>query len=270
MTSNWPVDTIQSIDYFANWLTAANQQRQLVYRGQANSCWHLQPSLDRNVPETDCFKDRVPKEKEYIEYFCSQARRFLGQFEQLYLNTPDDRVLRMTLMQHYGAPTRLLDWTNSGAIAAYFACIEKDHLDGTIWWINAVEVAAWLHPRWEGWGYKRRRDGQINLNPRIDHPTAPEFVSMTHLPDPFERAKAQRGLFTFGSQPGLAHDDQLKKQLKHGSYGRVVIPAELKCEVIQYLERKGIHAKSLQHAGADQVGLQMAWDRKQNSQEANK
>lgn len=272
MTSNWPVDTILSIHHFEKWLTFANQQRQLVYRGQANSCWHLQPSLDRDVPETDCFKDRVPKEKEYIESFCDQARRYLVDPELGYLKDPAHRVLRMTLMQHYGAPTRLLDWSQSSAIAAYFACVDKRHLDGTIWWVNGKGVEDWLTRNWDNLGYKRRPypTSQINLNDRIDDPTVPPFVSMTHLPAPFDRAKVQHGLFTFGSQPGLAHDDQLKKQLKHGSYGRAVIPAELKCDVIQCLELLGIHAKSLQHAGADQVGLQMAWDRKQNSQKANK
>lgn len=262
MTSNWPVDTILSIHHFEKWLTFANQQRQLVYRGQANSCWHLQPSLDRDVPETDCFKDRVPKEKEYIEDFCNQARPFLDQLERDYLVNPFDRVLRMTVMQHYGAPTRLLDWTRSAAIAAYFASVDERHLDGTIWWINDAEVAAWLHCRWKGWGYPRRKgDGQIVVDYRIDDPTVPPFVSMTHLPGPFGRVKAQCGLFTFGSQPGLAHDDQLQKQLKVGSYGRVVIPAKLKCEVVQCLERLKIDAKSLQHAGADRVALRMAWDR---------
>lgn len=106
-----------------------------------------------------------------------------------YLIHPD-RVVCMTLMQHYGAPTRLLDWSQSGAIAAYFACVDKRHLDGTIWWINEREVADWLTPRWEGWGYPRRKgDCQIVLDHRIDCPTAPPFVSMARLPVRFERAE---------------------------------------------------------------------------------
>ena len=91
--------------------------------------------------------------------------------------------------------------------------------------------------------------------------TVPPFVSMTLLRGPFDRVQAQRGFFTFGSQPGLAHDVQLEEQLQVGSYGRVVIPAKLKTEIIQELKRLKIDAKRLQHAGADRVGLRMAWNR---------
>ena len=264
--SNWPVTSIESIEDFVDWLAEANQHPERVYRGQADSGWHLQPSLDRAVPKRYRFKDRREEEDKYIRSFCNQARQLLGRDERNYLDYPERRELRMTIMQHYGAPTRLLDWTKTRAIAAYFACIHKENLNGTIWWINAEEVVEWLTPRWEGWEYKRREsdrpsERQIILDGRIDDPKAPDFVSMTYLPDPFKRVKDQDGLFTFGSQLGLAHDFQLKAQLKKGSYGRVVIPADLKTEVIQELERIRIDAISLEYAGADRVGLRMAWDR---------
>ena len=124
----------------------------------------------------------------------------------------------------------------------------------------------WLTVRWEGWEDTRREsdrpsERQLTLDGRIDDPKAPDFVSMTYLPDPFKRVKDQDGLFTFGSQLGLAHDVQLKEQLQDGSYGRVVIPADLKTEVIQELERIRIDATSLEYAGADGGGLRMAWER---------
>lgn len=265
MTSNWPENhDIQSVRDFSNWLALTSQHPERVYRGQAKSCWNLQPTLDRNVQETDSFEDRVRKEKDDIEFFCRQAHRFLGKLEQAHLEGPPNSINCMTVMQHFGAPTRLLDWTQSGAIAAYFACVDKDNLDGTVWWMNGVEVETWVGSRWDSWGYERRPDPEnspINLLDRFDDPKAPAFVSMTYLRIRFSRAQAQRGLFTFGSQPGMAHDVQLKEQLQDGSYRRVVIPAKLKTEVIEYLERMGIDAISLQHAGADRIGLRMKWDR---------
>jgi hypothetical protein len=38
------------------------------------------------------------------------------------------------LMQHYGFPTRLLDWTESLAAGAYFAARDvKSYCDGAVW-----------------------------------------------------------------------------------------------------------------------------------------
>lgn len=248
-----------------------SQKAELVYRGQAVSEWPLQPCLDRSILQTESFEEKMRKEKEYIDAFRRESHKFLGNLEKEYLKNPDDWVISMTVMQHFGAPTRLLDWTRSGAIAAYFACINESQVDGNIWWMNETDVAAWLDSRWDSWGYKRRPDRQINLNDRIGDYKAPNFVSMTHLRIPFSRAQAQRGLFTFGSRPGLLHDDQLEAQLSEGSYGRVVIPVNLKSEVIRYLERMGIDAISLQHTGADRVGLKMAWDREHEARiEENK
>jgi hypothetical protein len=46
----------------------------------------------------------------------------------------DDFGSWLVLMQHYGLPTRLLDWTRSLVVAAYFAVVhEPAHEDAAIW-----------------------------------------------------------------------------------------------------------------------------------------
>ena len=42
-------------------------------------------------------------------------------------------------MQHYGAPTRLLDWTLSPWVAAYFAVSDLQD-DGEIWAFNQAQL----------------------------------------------------------------------------------------------------------------------------------
>lgn len=264
MSSERPIPVVKELDEFVEWLLQSSKSPERVYRGQANTDWNLQASWDRKVPKHSHDQGSIDKEAEYIDLYSKQAFRFLGRLEQEYMKNPNDKVLRMTVMQHFGAPTRLLDWTQSPAVAAYFACIDESPPDGAIWWINEKAVENYCAQNWEIWKFEHHPelDGQVDLNDGIFNVDVAEFITMCYLRIPFSRAQAQRGLFTIGSRLGIDHDAVLKKQLSEGAYGRVTIRANLKGPegpVIDYLGQMGIDAVSLQHTGADRVGLKMAW-----------
>ena len=52
---------------------------------------------------------------------------------------PDDEYKWAQIAQHYGLPTRLLDWTESAAAALYFACL-KPSADGIVFVFNPTEL----------------------------------------------------------------------------------------------------------------------------------
>jgi hypothetical protein len=53
----------------------------------------------------------------------------------------DDELAWIALMRHYGAPSRLLDWTKSPYIAAFFAARDaKDDKPWAIWAINQFKL----------------------------------------------------------------------------------------------------------------------------------
>jgi len=78
----------------------------------------LWSSLDRHLKGHPA-ELHAPIEQIIAERFVQRAPDYLLPAE---LRLPDEPVGLLTLMRHYVAPTRLLDWTESVWIAPYFAC----------------------------------------------------------------------------------------------------------------------------------------------------
>ena len=90
-------------------------EESLVFRGQGDSRWGLSPKLLR-------IKEKGFDHKAFED---SMLRQLREGFEMT--TTIPERLYRsnhycMAVAQHYGATTRLLDFTYSPLVAAYFAC----------------------------------------------------------------------------------------------------------------------------------------------------
>jgi hypothetical protein len=71
-------------------------------------------------------------------------RRFL---EIKLSRLPDNDLGWMQVGQHYGLPTRLLDWTQNAAVALFFACWHHLDKDGLVVILNPVELNQAVDPR---------------------------------------------------------------------------------------------------------------------------
>lgn len=101
-----------------------------VFRGQAAAEWGLQNAIER----TDFIQHYKGIEVDFVAEFQRGARNYLNKDE-----TPEHLIEWLALMQHHGAPTRLLDFSKSPYISAFFA-FEQNGLgpDGhiSIWAMN--------------------------------------------------------------------------------------------------------------------------------------
>lgn len=102
-----------------------------VYRGHASADWSLSSSLERACTRHGFSLTHLPKfEEDILIDFQRRAHLYVNN-----LPGKDDLLEWFSLMQHYGAPTRLVDFTKSLYIAAFFA-MEDSEDDAAIWCIN--------------------------------------------------------------------------------------------------------------------------------------
>ena len=148
-------------DYYKD---VINKNQQWIFRGVKNAAWGLQSSLERAIIEFSEYNDITKDDDLYIKRTKIRSilskgiegnsvdtielgllRRFKRQCEKyLDVSMPDenDFMAWFALMQHYGAPTRLQDWTYSFYISLFFA-IDSSDTEAVVWaldknsdWIN--------------------------------------------------------------------------------------------------------------------------------------
>ena len=115
--------TIDELLQFVNSLYQEHGMR-LWYRGEENASLKLIPSIQRS-------KKRLDAERYITNDFYTRARQIID-------NPPEKHNYAgwVSLMQHYGLPTRMLDWSQSPLIAVFFATEtyrELPETDGCVW-----------------------------------------------------------------------------------------------------------------------------------------
>jgi hypothetical protein len=87
-----------------------------IYRGHADSEWMLASTLDRELESGVTTPYPKTIEDFYLKLFKSKYHIY-NDIE----HEPTSKLGWLSVMQHYGAPTRLIDFTESPYIALYFA-----------------------------------------------------------------------------------------------------------------------------------------------------
>ena len=152
----------------------------------------------------------------------------------------DDEFKWAQIAQHYGLPTRLLDWTESATTALYFACL-KPEMDGMVYLMNPTEL---------------NRRGELS-EPRILDPQNDRELILKFL-----RAKARevkRGKYPLAVNPGWSSERIIAQKGTFTLHGSVFsmdnaeIPSLVAIPILR--EFKSQLRSELRRIGVDEMTL---------------
>lgn len=110
-----------------------------AYRGQANSEWEITSSIERMIDHL------YPPNPIQIFSTCTFERNLLREFkwkyplyEKNYIPDDDSVIEWLSIMQHYGCPTRMIDFSYSPYVALFMALNESEYDYSSIWCINQI------------------------------------------------------------------------------------------------------------------------------------
>ncbi len=166
---------------------------------------------------------------------------------------PDAVWYWLSVAQHYGLPTRLLDWTYSPFIAMHFATanIEKFHLDGAIWAVNYVKAHELLPERLRS---ELQKEGANVFTVEMLSKSVTSLEALTDLskvpytlffepPSMDDRIVNQFAFFSLMNTSCSVLDDWLNKH--PDLWRKIIIPAALKWEIRDKLDQANITERVL-------------------------
>lgn len=182
-----------------------NKVRKYIYRGQNNYDFKLESSLYRAFKRNKKLRVRNDSNKDPISRL-KQEKEMLESFKRtsyIFLKTrPDNYSSRdwLALMQHYGAPTRLLDFSISPYIALYFALSGACENPASVYCVNCEKMDE---------AYKDRHQKKLLISLANESEKKKLFLKCYEPKFYTERLFAQQGVFLFPNTLNFSHEDIL-------------------------------------------------------------
>jgi hypothetical protein len=216
-----------------------------VYRGSSDIAAPLLTSLDR-LGGSSRPHGKTDLEEHILRNFIRYSRPHLDEAR------PHDDWELLIAAQHHGVPTRLLDWSYSPLVAAFFATrpVRGDDRDRAVWrldWqavhrkfalpqlamlIQDLDFALGTTDRLTPWKLFAARDSR-------------PFACMIEPPSLDARIVAQAATFTVCSTTSLSFDEFLEREGLGSTLNRYVIPRDNVGQVRDQLDLVGIDERRL-------------------------
>lgn len=234
MSPVWNSTTLNTEAEAVNKLTELRGKRWLC-RGQSERYPSLVPSIDRGGLQNFSRQKKLTLERRSIDLFRDTARFFAHPGERVAV---DDDIIALMVLRHYGVPTRLLDWSMSPHVAAYFAVCnhepKHESKDGEIWTFDHELYAEKGKQQWrdfpettiDGSGSDDKFDAKLTAFTLKD---PPDTFNCGFYGPGFPRQNAQDGLYTMTARFGRDHAERIANLLAESShYHLYIVPATLK------------------------------------------
>lgn len=255
--SNW--------DTFKRYISDLDSQ--WIFRGQRVASWGSRTSLERDLDGVDPYFF----EMQLVEKFKQRAPHYLKDSP-----VPEDLIEWLALMQHHGAPTRLLDWTFSPYVSAYFALASASE-ECAIWaidytWLKSESLSIIAknnitETEYAGgvitdtWFSKLDfRDLIYNDSQKLVIPLVPQTLN--------ERQIIQQGLFLFGSHKKFTFEGNLRAYKDKGlkeHFFKFVLDKKIRKEALHELRLMNITPATL-FPGLDGLAQSISLETQLNSE----
>lgn len=190
-----------------------------LFRGQADTDWNLEPSFTRLVNKKKLDRKKALQlERESVNKFSISASKLLPLENTIDLTlaglkSQDGRKIDFMgwflVMQHFSAPTRILDWSTSPWVALYFSCCEKEDCDGAVWVADFDKVNTYAEKKLHGRDF-------VSL---MTQPESQELVVFAMAFNTNERIEAQQSRSSVCTNPLSNHETIL---MECGSLNKLV------------------------------------------------
>jgi hypothetical protein len=201
-----------------------------AFRGERDERIPLYSSLSRYFRNFAIHPSAWPEQEgRILRIFKRKAHQFLSQPPDV-----DDDFEWMALMQHHGAPTRLIDFTWSPYVAAFFA-LERAIGDGVVWAMNPTRMESSRAP-------KRTR-----MDPRLGANFRRYFLKGRHrfiwLGEPHtmnQRLIAQSGTFAVPGVLDVPLEQMLTAPDQENILAKIVLANDVRAQGMRELYRMNI------------------------------
>jgi FRG domain len=224
--------------------------KEWIFRGQ-NGGWPLSSSLERATSDFNLDQAKLLPNLEI-----KLLLEFIRHYHLYASEAPPrhgDTLDWLALMRHHGAPTRLLDFTFSFQVAAYFALEEKSKGDPIVYAVNKT----WLSKLGKAWARKcgKELDSEFSQLGRFRDGAAFRKLFLRAEPElvlaisPFRRTQrlaVQQGIFLCPGNVKHRFSQILRKQKDwHENVIEITILAQKRNELLGLLDRAGLNRASL-------------------------
>lgn len=261
--------TITSIKELCNCLEK-DEDKQYYYRGQANADWLLVPSVFRGGEKTLLHRKHINQHKDFQGFFESFVRIEEDIYKQINHHLVGDMGQKsawekICYAQHYRFPTRLLDWTINRLVALYFLASGECDCDGALWCYQLSDDPAKIEDLPDTMKFLKPFTTAVSEdseNPIFFEDDATSVVTAIQPPPDLDlRVEKQESIFLvrFTSKAGeMFIDQEWELGKKSTQLLKVVIPASLKKEIIEYLSEQGINEDFIYPPKSDHSDLEVA------------